>query len=264
MVQAEPGESRCRSLNSLEPLAVILISGLAMSLIALCGGIVLLLGEQRVNRVVLPLVALSSGSLIGGALFHLLPGGVARMGNVPSVYIAVAAGFLAFLILEHLLYWHHCHKPAQAHRKPAGVLLLIGDGVHNFIGGLAIGAVFLADIRLGMLAWAAAALHEIPQELGDFGVLVHSGWSPRRALAANFVSALTFPLGGVLAWTSSAWIDISILLPFAAGNFLYIGAADLIPQFREGHEGRPAMSNVAWWAVGLGLLLIAAKMYEGH
>ena len=138
-----------------------------------------------------------------------------------------------------------------------GLLLLIGDGVHNFIGGLAIGAAFVADVRLGALAWAAAAMHEIPQELGDFGVLVHSGWPPRHALAANFVSALTFPLGGVVAWSSSSVVDVSFLLPFAAGNFLYIGAADLVPQFREGREGRPALSNVLWWAFGLGLLLLA-------
>ncbi len=245
-------------------LAAILISGLAMSLIALCGGLVLLLGEQRVKRLVLPLVALSSGSLIGGALFHLLPGGVARLGNVPAVYGAVAMGFLTFLVLEHMLYWHHCHRPAEAHHKPVGVLLLIGDGVHNFIGGLAIGAAFVADVRLGALAWAAAAMHEIPQELGDFGVLVHSGWSPRLALAANFVSALAFPLGGVVAWASATWIDVSLLLPFAAGNFLYIGAADLIPQFREGHGGRPAFSNVAWWVAGLGILLAVAILSQDH
>ncbi|MGD9407254.1 MAG: ZIP family metal transporter [Gammaproteobacteria bacterium] len=251
-------------MSTVEPLAAILVAGLAMSLIAFVGALVLLLGEKRVEKVVLPLVALSSGSLIGGALFHLLPGGVARMGNVPAVYIAVAAGFLCFLFLEHVLYWHHCHRPAGAHRKPMGLLLLIGDGVHNFIGGLAIGAAFVADVRLGALAWAVAAMHEIPQELGDFGVLVHSGWPPRHALAANFVSALTFPLGGVVAWSSSSVVDVSFLLPFAAGNFLYIGAADLVPQFREGREGRPALSNVLWWAFGLGLLLLAAVLYQDH
>ena len=229
-----------------------------MSAIALSGAIVLWLGEDRVNHLVLPLVALSSGSLIGGALFHLLPGGVERMGNTPAVYVWVAVGFMAFLALEHALYWHHCHRPAHAHRKPMGLLLLIGDSVHNLVGGLAIGAAFVADIRLGMLAWIAAAMHEIPQELGDFGVLVHSGWPPRKALAANFLTALTFPVGGVLAWASSSVMEMNFLLPFAAGNFLYIGAADLIPQFREGREGKPAMSHIVWWMAGLLLLLVAA------
>lgn len=260
----EPGRVPPPWTERLDSLTAILVSGLAMSVIALSGGVVLWLGEDRVNRLVLPLVALSSGSLIGGALFHLLPGGVARMGNVPSVYVWVAAGFLSFLTLEHALYWHHCHRPAQAHRKPMGALLLIGDGVHNFIGGLAIGAAFVADIRLGLLAWTAAAMHEVPQELGDFGVLVHSGWSPRKALAANFLTALTFPAGGVLAWASSSVMEMSFLLPFAAGNFLYIGAADLIPQFREGRDGKPVMSHLAWWAAGLLLLLGAAMLEKGH
>ncbi len=235
-----------------------------MSVIALSGAFVLWLGEDRVNRLVLPLVALSSGSLIGGALFHLLPGGVALMGNVPAVYVWVAAGFLTFLTLEHVLNWHHCHRPAHDHRKPMGVLLLVGDSVHNLVGGLAIGAAFVADVRLGMLAWIAAAMHEVPQELGDFGVLVHSGWPPRKALAANFLSALTFPIGGVLAWASSSLVELNFLLPFAAGNFLYIGAADLIPQFREGREGKPAMSHILWWAAGLLLLLAAALMDTGN
>jgi len=244
-----------------ESLVAILVSGAAMSAIALIGGVVLWLGEDRVNRLVLPLVALSSGSLIGGALFHLLPGGVERMGNVTSVYVWVAAGFMAFLVLEHSLHWHHCHRPAHAHHKPMGTLLLTGDAVHNFIGGLAIGAAFVADVRLGVLAWIAAAMHEIPQELGDFGVLVHSGWTPRKALVANFLTALTFPLGGVLAWASSSVIEMNFLLPFAAGNFLYIGAADLIPQFREGREGKPVMSHIAWWLAGL-LVLLGAAMLE--
>jgi zinc and cadmium transporter len=178
-----------------DSLTAILVSGFVMSLIALSGGVVLWLGEDRANRLVLPLVALSSGSLIGGALFHLLPGGVARMGNVPAVYVWVASGFLAFLALEHVLYWHHCHRPAHAHHKPMGFLLLIGDSVHNFIGGLAIGAAFVADV------------------------------------------------------------------PFAAGNFLYIGAADLIPQFREGRDGKPVMSHIAWWMAGL-LMLLGAAMLE--
>lgn len=241
----------------MESLTAILVFGIAMSLIALVGGVFLWLGESRVNRLVLPLVALSSGSLIGGALFHLLPGGVERMGNDMTVYVWVAAGFLSFLVLEQTLYWHHCHRPAHDHHKPVGVLLLIGDSVHNFIGGLAIGAAFVADVRLGVLAWTAAAMHELPQELGDFGVLVHSGWPPKKALAANFATALTFPLGGVLAWASSSVMDMNFLLPFAAGNFLYIGAADLVPQFREGPEGRPALSLVLWWIVGLSLLLAA-------
>ena len=248
----------------MEPLTAILVFGLAMSLIALSGSLVLMLEADTIQRIILPLVALSSGSLIGGALFHLMPDAVARMGNSPRVYACVAGGFLTFLILEQLLYWHHCHRPAVDHRQPMGVMLLIGDGVHNFIGGLAIGAVFIVDFRLGVLAWAAAAVHEVPQELGDFGVLLHSGWSRGRALVANFATALTFPLGGLLAWSASSWIDIDLLIPFAAGNFLYIGAVDLIPQFKAVRDGGSILSNTFWWTLGAGVLAAAALVGPNH
>lgn len=248
----------------MEPLTAILVFGLAMSLIALSGSLVLLLGADTIQRIILPLVAVSSGSLIGGALFHLMPDAVARLGNTPLVYVCVAGGFLTFLILEQLLYWHHCHRPALEHRQPMGVLLLIGDGLHNFVGGLAIGAIFIVDFRLGVLAWAMAAIHEVPQELGDFGVLLHSGWSRGRALIANFITALTFPLGGLVAWSASAWIDIDFLIPFAAGNFLYIGAVDLVPQFKAVQGGESALSNTLWWTLGAGILAAAAIVGAGY
>lgn len=234
-------------------LTYIVVFGLAMCVIALAGGLVLVLSEARVSRMILPMVALASGTLIGSALFHLIPDSVGRMGNSPPVYASIAAGFLVFLVLEQVLYWHHCHRPAGDHRRPMGTLLLVGDAVHNLVGGMAIGAVFIADIRLGVLAWVAAALHEIPQEIGDFGVLVHSGWSRTGALAANFLSALTFPLGGLAVWFLSADLTLDFLIAFAAGNFLYIGAVDLIPQFKGGQGGRPVPMTTLLWIVGLAL-----------
>lgn len=236
-------------------LAYIVVFGLAMCAIALVGGLVLLLSEELTGRIVLPMVALASGTLIGSAFFHLIPESVDRMGNTPAAYIWVATGFLVFLLLEQLLYWHHCHRPAADHRRPMGVLLLAGDAVHNLVGGLAIGAIFLADIRLGVLAWAAAALHELPQEMGDFGVLVHSGWSRTSALAANFASALTFPLGGLVAWSMSPGLQLDFLIAFGAGNFLYIGAVDLIPQFK-GDGGGPRPGVTLWWLAGLAIPLL--------
>ncbi len=245
-------------------LVYIVVFGLAMCAIALLGGLVLVLSEERVRRLVLPMVALASGTLIGSAFFHLIPEGIDRMGNAPPAYLWVASGFLVFLILEQLLYWHHCHRPAADHRRPMGTLLLIGDAVHNLLGGMAIGAVFLADVRLGMLAWVAAALHEIPQEIGDFGVLIHSGWSRSAALAANFVSALTFPLGGLAVWFLSSDLSLDFLVLFAAGNFLYIGAVDLIPQFTGGNRGEPRPGATLWWIAGLALPLALTQILQGH
>ena len=242
--------------------AWILIFGLAMSAIALVGSVTLVLPERTFTRVVLPLVALAAGSLLGGTFFHLLPEAVDELGNGLGVYAVLAAGFLALFVLEQFLQWHHCHQPLPKHR-PVGYLILLADGLHNLLGGLAVGGAFVIDTELGIITWAVAAVHEVPQELGDFGILVNSGWSKRAALGFNVVSALTFPLGGVLAYALSGGIDVAWFLPFAAGNFLYIGATDLIPELHpENRPGRgtPAglaqqLIHLAAFLTGLGILL---------
>jgi zinc and cadmium transporter len=163
----------------------VLAAGLSMALLALSGSLTLLLSERTFKQLVLPLVALAAGSLVGGALFHLLPQAVASLGNRLAVYGWLAAGLFGFLLLEQYLHWHHCHRPLGAHR-PLGYLILVADALHNLIGGLAIGAAFVTDTRLGVVTWLVAAAHEVPQELGDFGILVHSGWSRRSALATTW------------------------------------------------------------------------------
>jgi zinc and cadmium transporter len=200
-----------------------------MSTLALVGGVTTLLPERTLDRLVLPFVALAAGSLLGGAFFHMLPEAVEHSGNELAVYVWLVAGFGAFFLLEQYLHWHHCHRPLSEH-APLGYLILVADGLHNFLGGLGVGAAFVVDVRLGITTWLVAAAHEIPQELGDFGILVHSGWRPRAALVYNAASALTFLGGGIVAYALSASIDVAYLVPFAAGNFVYIAAADLVPQ----------------------------------
>jgi zinc and cadmium transporter len=213
--------------------AWIVTSGLAMSAIALVGSVTLVLSESTLQRIILPLVAFAAGSLIGGAFFHMIPAGLAEYGNNTNFFLWLVAGFSTFFALEQLLHWHHCHRANASCKQPLTYLILIGDGLHNFIGGLAIAGTFLIDIRLGIMAWLAAAAHEIPQELGDFGVLIHGGWSKRKALLFNVASALTFLLGGLLAYAVSFNINVAFLIPFAAGNFLYIGASDLVPEVNK-------------------------------
>ncbi len=209
----------------------ILIFSFAMAVIALAGSLTLILPEPIFKRIIFPLVSLAAGTLIGGACFHLLPHAVEVLGNTKQVYIGLVVGFVALFILEQFLHWHHCHRSLMQHH-PVSYLILLADGLHNFIGGAAIGSAFVIDIKLGMITWLVAAAHEIPQELGDFGILIHSGWNKRSALLFNFISALTFPLGAVFAYAISAEINIAIFLAFGAGNFLYIGATDLIPQLK--------------------------------
>jgi zinc and cadmium transporter len=145
-------------------------------------------------------------------------------------------------------------------RKPLTYLILLGDGLHNFIGGLAIASTFLIDIRLGITAWLAAAAHEIPQELGDVGVLVHGGWPRRTALLYNFLSAATFLLGGLVTYALSSTVDVTYLIPFAAGNFVYIAAADLVPEVNKHPSAAANTIHTGLFLLGAGLMCIAAAL----
>lgn len=224
-----------------------------MSAVALVGSVAVLMPERLFSRVVMPLVALAAGALLGGALFHMLPESVNVMGNQLTVYVWVAAGVFSFHVLEQFLHWHHCHRPVGEHR-PLGYLILAADGLHNLIGGVAVGGAFIVDIRLGVVTWLVAAAHEIPQELGDFGILVHSGWGVRQALLYNVLSALTFPLGGLLAYGFADRIDVAVLVPFAAGNFIYIALADLLPEIATSPSLRAKLVHSGSFAAGLVLL----------
>lgn len=272
----------------------IVAGGAAMSAIALVGSVAVLLDERTLDRIILPLVAFAAGTLLGGALFHMLPAAVATQLPSETVFLWVFVGFVAFYVLEQFLHWHHFHRTgapagggersahhtaaetagttragddgtgtadtADARPRPVTYLVLIGDGVHNFLGGLAVGGAFVADVQVGLAAWLVAAAHEVPQEIGDFGVLVHGGWSRRSALLFNFVSALGFPLGALLAYAASFAIDVAFLLPLAAGNFIYIAASDLIPEIK-GHFGAGRnLVNLVAFVTGAGLLYVLAVL----
>jgi len=174
----------------------IIVGGVLMSAIAMVGSVTLVLKQATLERLLLPLVAFAAGSMIGGAFFHMIPAALDADQSGLEIGVAVVSGFTVFFFLEQALHWHHCHRAQIACKQPLTYLILIGDALHNFLGGLAIAGTFLIDVRLGITSWLAAAAHEIPQELGDFGVLVHGGWSKRRALLFNVLSGLTFLLGG--------------------------------------------------------------------
>jgi zinc and cadmium transporter len=242
--------------------AWIIGSGLAMSAIALVGSVTLVLSERALQCILLPLVAFAAGSLLGGAFFHMLPVALSSGMSELTAYGLVLAGFAVFFALEQFLHWHHCHRAETACKKPLTYLILIGDALHNFLGGLAVAGTFLIDIRLGIVTWLAAAAHEVPQELGDFGVLVHGGWERPKALLFNLLSALTFLIGGVIAYAASFRLDVSFLVPFAAGNFIYIGAADLIPEVKAHEDARANVVHFSAFAAGLVLMLAVRLLVE--
>lgn len=201
------------------------------------------------NSRVLPLAALAAGSLIGGALSHLLPESVTALGNTVTVYAWLAAGILAVLVLERYLSWHHCHRPVTAHR-PVGYPILIADGLHNLIGGLAIGAAFITDVRLGIVTRLVAAAHEIPQELGHFGILVHTCWTRTYALAWNLVSATIV----LAAYALCGHRNVAVLIPFAAGNFICIALADLVPELASAPGAHDKAIHTLGFTAGLALV----------
>ena len=241
-------------------LAWMVLAGIGMSLIALVGGITTVLPRTTLERIILPMVGLAAGSLLGGAMLHLIPESVEALGNTTGVYLAVLIGFGVFFVLEQFLHWHHCHRTEHDAHQPLGYLILIADGLHNLIGGLAVGGAFIVDLRVGAIAWLVAAAHEIPQELGDFGVLVHGGWPPRSALLWNLGSALTFLLGVLVAYAMASHVQVAYLLPFAAGNFIYVAAADLLPELTHDPQPRAKVLTSVSFLVGVSLLALATLL----
>jgi zinc and cadmium transporter len=235
----------------------ILVGGLLMSAIALSGGITTVLAPATLEKLLLPFVSLAAGTLLGGAFFHMIPEGTAALDPLVAAMWLVA-GFTTFLGLEQFLHWHQSHRASTEVRKPMTYLILVGDAIHNFIGGLSIASTFLINPQAGVVAWVAAAAHEVPQELGDFGILVHGGFSQRRALLWNLASALTFPVGAVLAYVASQQFEVAGLVLFGAGNFIYIAASDLVPEIKSNRSLSTALLHFGLFAAGLAITLAIA------
>jgi zinc and cadmium transporter len=237
-------------------------STLFVSLISLIGIFTFTLGDKSLKRILLMLVGFSAGALMGGAFLHLIPESLDNSSS-ETVFITVIFGFILFFLLEKML-WRHCHeKECQIHAF--AYLNLFGDGIHNVIDGLVMAAAFLTSIPLGIATTIAVAAHEIPQEIGDFGVLVYGGIEKSRALFFNLVTALTAMLGGILGYFLSSYAGSSMifLLPLAAGGFIYIAAVDLIPELhREIDRLKTALSFLSFLA-GIGLMWFIKFVLEG-
>ena len=233
-----------------------------MSLVALSGALILVFQEKILKRILLPLVAFSAGAMLGSAFFHNLPEAIEELGNGLSPFIWLVVGFSTFFLLEQFIHWHHCHRvPSEhsgghthKHPSPLTYLVLLGDALHNLIDGVLVAAAFIIEIRLGLVTLLAVAAHEIPQEIGDFGILIHGGWKRAKALLLNVVSGLTFLVGGLITYAFAQNVNIILVLPFAAGSFLYIAAADLIPEIK--HEEDTGKKAIYFAAFILGLLLL--------
>jgi len=237
-----------------------------ISLIAFVGALTLFLKEKLLNRILLALVAFSAGALIGGAFLHLMPEAIIGVdvneASVLNVFLYLLLGFCIFFVLEQLIRWHHHHATTHPKIMPFSYLILIGDGIHNFIDGLVIAASFMVNLHVGMVTTLAIALHEIPQEIGDFGILVYGGFERVKALILNYISAINVIFGGIAGYLLYGWIGESIvlLLPFAAGNFIYIATTDLIPEIRYKESLKKSLVRFCVFLTGIGFML-AVKLF---
>ena len=227
-----------------------------------------LLPEARRARVLPHLISFATGAMLSAALLALLPESVAAAGpeRVPAVGAALLAGIALFFVLEKLVLWRHCHVddceghgPADQRReRAAGALVLIGDTVHNAFDGVLIAAAFLTDLRLGVVTTLAITAHEVPQELGDLAVLLHSGMQPRRALLFNLLSSCGSVLGAMVGYFAlrQALAVLPYAIAVAAASLIYVAVADLIPGLHRRVDPQGSLVQVV--LIGLGVAVIVA------
>ena len=234
--------------------ALVAVSG--VGLLSLIGAVSLVLRETWLRKILIVLIAFAAGALLGDAFLHLLPEVVEETGELGlATSFAVLAGVSAFFVLEKGLHWHHSHIGHEETVHPVAVTNLVGDGLHNFLDGAIIASTFAVSPELGIATTVAVALHEIPQELGDFGILVHSGLSPRRALAFNLLSGLLAIAGAVavLAFTPVEALERA-MVPFTAGAFIYIASTDLMPEIHKEPEPVKSVIQLLAFACGVGVM----------
>lgn len=240
-----------------------LIAAFVVGLISFSGALSLAIKADKLNKILIYLVAFSAGSLIGASFFHLLPEVLEQEATL-NVFISVLVGFSLFFVLERILRWHHCHDAECHTHEHLGWMNLIGDGIHNLIDGMVIFAAFAGGPALGISVTLSIILHEIPQEIGDFGVLLYSGFSRRRALMYNFLSACIAIIGvviGFLLYTVNGSIS-TYLLPFAAGGFIYIAASDLIPEIHKDNKASRAVISYLLFIVALVFMYFVKVLFE--
>ena len=239
----------------------IISATILVSTISLIGVFTLGVKTKTFDNILVVLVGFAAGGLMGSAFLHLLPQAAKQSGGA-DIFLYAMIGFTVFFLMERYLHWRHCHDGVcEVHTFT--YMNLLGDGFHNFIDGLIIAASFTADLRLGVVTTLAVIFHEIPQEIGDFGVLVYGGFSKAKALLFNFTCGLMSVFGAILGYIFSGKIENAslFLIAFTAGGFIYIAASDLIPELHRDKNIKRA--NVAFFAFVIGIAFMAVlKMVE--
>ena len=247
----------------------IFASILLVSLVSLVGIFFLFMKENSLKELNFVLIGLSVGALLGGAFFHIIPEVYSKHTSATTSF-AILFGIFAFFFLEKILHWHHSHslhpienneckscgEKLPSKTSPIGPMIIVSDGLHNMLDGVLIASSFILSTEAGIATTIAVLLHEIPQEIGDFGVLLHSGYSKAKAMFLNFLSALTAFLGAILVFAANEFLDkyMFIFTAFAAGSLLYIAMADLIPELHKKNKATDVFGQFAMIILGMGLM----------
>jgi zinc and cadmium transporter len=238
-------------------------ASIVVSLISLIGIFALLLKEKFLDRILVLLIGFSAGGLIGGAFLHILPEALEEYQDPPRIFFYVIIGFLSFFVLERYFHWRHCHKGTKCDIHAFTYLNLVGDGIHNFTDGLVIGASFFVSIHFGIVTTLVIIFHEIPQEIGDFGVLVYGGFSKSKALFYNFLTALSCVLGTAIGYPLSEYVKgfSMYLLPLVAGGFIYVASCDLIPEIHKQVSIRKVTLSIVAFVCGIMFIMLARCLH---
>lgn len=231
-------------------------SVLAVSLISFIG--VLGLSERILRKYLFLFISVAAGALLGDAFIHLIPESLAAGGGGPLPAVLVISGIILFFVVEKYLHWHHHGEDAESHVHPVGRLILFSDAIHNLLDGIIIAASFMVSVPVGLATTMAVILHEIPQEVGDFAVLVHAGYTRRRALLLNFLSGLCAVFGALLffLFASLSGLVEGVFLPVIAGGFIYIAIADIIPELQKTKDPRHSFFQLIALILGVAAMLL--------
>jgi len=238
----------------------ILASTFLVSLISLVGIFTLAIKDNLLHKILFCLIGFSAGALIGSAFLHILPECLENNKST-TVFSYLILGIIIFFIMERFLHWRHCHEEGVCKTHAFTYLTLVGDGFHNFIDGMVIAASFVVSFQLGAVTTLAIILHEIPQELSDFAILVYGGFTKKKALLFNFASALTAMVGALAGYFINDYIQgfSNFILPLTAGGFIYIATSDLIPELHKENDLKRSMAAFSAFLLGIVFMALAKK-----
>ena len=235
-----------------------LLSVAIVSLISLIRTFTISINKEVLKNSVFFLVSLAVGALFGDAIIHLIPEALELFGDSTKAAFYIIVGIFMFFVLEKFLFWHHVHDEDSSHKhiSPVGRIVLFSDGVHNFLDGAIIAAGYMVSIEVGIATTIAIMLHEIPQEIGDFGILIHAGYTRAKALLVNFFSALIAIVGAIVTLSIGKSVEtlIPVLVAIAAGSFIYIAGSDLVPELQKTSDVKK--SALQFVAIVIGVTLV--------